>query len=241
MTHLKEAVEGNDMFEVITTADVEPNDLVWDVTWAMAVRDQKLKARLCARDFANTRRDDLFSPGSTRLTERLIDFKAVKSGYTTFSLDVKAAYNSLKEPEQVVVKPPVEWFAGEQVDKSIRWRMKGLLPGRRIAANIWADHVAQVLQNCGFDRDAAFPHLFRRAADDVCVEIHMDDLHGCGPDAAVEALVKLLGTKLELKRATTAKQGSGQSYEHLKRTRVMLPGGVWLQAAGNMSRRSWNS
>jgi len=87
---------------------------------------------------------DLFAPGSTQLTRRVIDFKAVRRGLCSYTVDVVAAYNTLEEPEDVVVTPPAEWLqlqAAERKSTNVLWRMKKLLPGRRIAAQIWVDHV----------------------------------------------------------------------------------------------------
>ena len=70
-----------------------------------------MKSRFCARDFnKREKRDDLFAPGSTKDTGRLIDFTAVKNDLVTFTVDITAAYNTLFELETVYLKPPKEWM-----------------------------------------------------------------------------------------------------------------------------------
>ena len=102
--HLREAIDKNESYEVVP--GTTQGGLRLTTTWVMAIRDGVLKARLCARDFAKTKRTDLFAPGSTALTNRVIDFKAVKMGLDTYTVDVVAAYNTIDEPEQVIVTPP---------------------------------------------------------------------------------------------------------------------------------------
>ena len=80
----------------------------------MAIRDgaenKVLKARLCARDLARKKREDLFAPGENSLTGRVIDLKGTQLELDRYTLDVQGAYNTLPEPESVVVKPPQEWL-----------------------------------------------------------------------------------------------------------------------------------
>ena len=86
---------------------------------------------MCARDYNTVKRDDLFAPGSSTLTNKIIDFVAEKRGYESWELDVTAAYSTLPEPETVYLKPPKEWLelrreSGQRVD--VLWKMKRLLP-----------------------------------------------------------------------------------------------------------------
>ena len=69
-----------------------------------------MSSSFCTKDFAKTKRDDLIAPGSTSLTNRVLDFKAVKHELESFTVDVLAAYNTLDEPEKVIVIPPKEWY-----------------------------------------------------------------------------------------------------------------------------------
>jgi hypothetical protein len=124
--HLKDVAEANDSFEFIQPSSIG-SALKLSVTWVVAIRDQGLKARLCARDFARTKRMDLFAPGSTQLTSRVIDLKAVRRGLCGYTVDVTAAYNTLDEPENVVVTPPVEWLqlrAAEGKSTNVLWKME---------------------------------------------------------------------------------------------------------------------
>ena len=77
-THIREAVDGNNSYDVEPSSHTREDDLVLDTTWAIAMRDGKLKSRLCARDFNNTKRDDLFAPGSQSIASRLVDFRKTR-------------------------------------------------------------------------------------------------------------------------------------------------------------------
>jgi hypothetical protein len=216
--HLREAIDGNDSYEVV------PSDtkggLRLTTTWVVAIRDGLLKARLCARDFAKTKRTDLFAPGSTALTNRVIDFKAVKLNLDTYTVDVVAAYNTIDEPELVIVTPPPEWYAERNVaglSTDVLWRMKKLLPGRRIAAKLWVERVGDVHRQLGFKQCVGFRQFFYHEEKQLTSEVHMDDIHGCGPSGAIDDHLLELKELLVLKRAIRHEEGA--VYQHLKRFR----------------------
>jgi hypothetical protein len=179
-----------------------------------------LKARLCARDLAKTKRTDLFAPGSTALINRVIDFKAVKLGLDTYTVEVVAAYNTIDESEQVIVTPPSEWYderaaAGFSLD--VLWRMKKLLPGRRIAAKLWVEQVGEVHRARGFEQCVGFRQFYYHKEKQLTFEVHMDDIHGCGEAGAIDAHLEEWKGLLVLKRAI--RHGEGAVYQHLKRYR----------------------
>ena len=227
--HMTGVIDANDSYEVI-----EPQAAVgfqrMDTRWVLAVRDGVLKARLVARDFAKKKRDDLFAAGSTRRTDRIVDVIATKYGYTSFEVDERAAYNCLPELEDVACVPPEEWLQARRdrgESDQVLWKMKRLLPGRRVAAKAWVSYVGVVLRSLDCEQDEAAPQFFRHKERQISVEVHMDDLHGCGPKASAEWMLEQLRVMLDLKKASTFK--SGDTYSHLKRERHLFDDGRFIR------------
>eukprot|EP00969_Alexandrium_andersonii_P297148 13131194-Alexandrium_andersonii.AAC.1 len=62
------------------------------MAWVGRMKDNgKYKGRICTRDFANTKRSDVFAATPTLLSSRLIKYLTVQRGYKRCSLDVTAA------------------------------------------------------------------------------------------------------------------------------------------------------
>ena len=68
-----------------------------------------VKSRYVAREFRwQEERTDLFTPGSTTVESRLVDFIAAKNDWPTFTLDAEDAYYHAPELENVWVEAPPE-------------------------------------------------------------------------------------------------------------------------------------
>ena len=228
--HLRDVIDFNDSYEVVDDKFDTTGYLKLTCTWVTAIRDEQLKCRLCARDFAKTKRDDLVAPGSTSLTNRVIDFKAVKHELESFTVDVLSAYNTLDEPEKVIVTPPKEWYDERAVmglPLNVKWRMKKLLPGRRVAAWLWVDYVGEVHKSMGFVQCPGFRQFFHHVEKNIICDIHMDDPLGCGPSGNIDGYLEEFGNILNLKRALHHRQGA--VYEHLKRIRHVCAEGRLIQ------------
>jgi len=139
-------------------------------------------------------------------------------------LDVHAAYNILDEPEAVLVYPPREWLdeqAAQGLPTNVMWRMLKIMPGRRIAAKLWVDYLGEVHRSFGFEQCPGFRQFFHHKERGISCEIHMDDVHGCGPTNEVDAHILEMKSALTLKRAT--RHSEGDVYQHLKRFRHLHP------------------
>lgn len=225
LKHLKDVIDANDSYD-ITDKDEKGDALTLSITWGVSIRDKNLKARLCARGFANDKRDDLFAPGRTALTSRVIDLKALHCNYDTYTTDVTAAYNRFEEPENVVVTPPREWLQerqGQGLSTDVLRRMKKLLPGRRIAARQWVNFMGGVLKGAGLTQSLGHPHLFHDIRRDLTCELHMDDIHGHEATTFVGEHLKEMEEKLPLKRVV--RHTVGDTYEHPKKTHAIKASG----------------
>jgi hypothetical protein len=218
-------IDANDSYDVINIGELG-SALLLTTTWVNAMRDGVLKSRLCAIDFAKFKRDDLFALGSNSLTNRVIDFKATKLGMDTYTADVTVAYNTIDEPEDVVVKPPQEWLdqrAADGLSTNVYWRMKKLLPSRRIAAKLWVERVGQTLKDMDFEQCPGRPQFFIHRLKGLTCEVHRDDIHGCGSACDVDEHLVELGKVLKLKKAQ--RHPAGSTYQHLKRIRHVKDNG----------------
>ena len=230
--HLTDVIEANDSFDIIPYGQ-EGDALLLSCKWVIAIRDgaesKVLKARLCARDLARKKRDDLFAPGENALTGRVIDYKGTQCDLDRYTLDVQGAYNTIPEPEHVVVKPPQEWLdwqAQQGLSTAVLWKMKKLLPGRRVASKLWVKHVGEQLKSVGFEQCPGQPQFFHNKTTKLTCSVHMDDIHGCGPAEEIDKHLTELAALLPLKKAQ--RHTTGDSYTHLKRTRHLLEGGTLI-------------
>ena len=66
-------------------------------------------------------------------------------------------------------------------------KLQQQLPGRRHAGQRWVDHFTSALVGkLGFKRCVSAPQFFWNPDGQVVMEVHMDDVHGFGPDPQVE-------------------------------------------------------
>ena len=118
-----------------------------DTKWEIAMRAGALKCRLVGREFKSLEdRDDLFAPGSTASTGRMVDIMAMKDDddpgdpLVTIIGDCISAYYQTPETEEFYADPPPEWLAARRAngqDTDVVWRLQKQLPGRRAAGKRW--------------------------------------------------------------------------------------------------------
>ena len=148
----------------------------------------------------------------------------------SYTIDIAAAHNTVKEPDDLVVIPPPEWIEerrkrGEDTD--VRWRMKKLLPGRRPAMKLWTEHTSDIRKSLGFERNKAQPHFFlNRRTLNFC-EVHADDMHGCGYLNKVIAHLEEMKEKLPVKKSEIFK--ASDKYAHMKCERHCFGTGTFIR------------
>ena len=194
--------------------------------WRMREGKWQYKVRFVGREYKwQEFREDLFAPGASHCTSRIIDYLALKKGYTTFAFDAIDANFQAPETEDVVVDPPLEYLkrlkdAGRETN--IKWKLLKQLPGRRPAGQRWVDHLAGILVNeLGFTRSSRSPQFYWSRSRQVAMEVHMDDFHGCCLDESLEPFRMELAEKIRFRGEETS---VGLAYEHLKRVRVRQEG-----------------
>ena len=153
----------------------------WEKSWRMREGKWKYKVRFVGREYKwQAFREDLFAPGASHCTSRIIDYLALKKGYTTFAFDAIDAYFQAPETENIVVDPPLEYLKRLEEaggDTNIKWKLLKQLPGRRPAGQRWVDHLAGILVNeLGFTRSSRSPQFYWSQSRQVAMEVHMDDI-----------------------------------------------------------------
>eukprot|EP00971_Amphidinium_carterae_P197342 3917089-Amphidinium_carterae.1 len=172
---------------------------------------------------------DLFAPSSSPSTSRVIDQIALQLRLGRFCLDATNAFNHVPETEDIFVEPAAEWLeseaaAGRRTD--VVWKLEKVLYGCRRGVQKWVSWFAELLMSFGFLRCDVAPQFFYDPTNSLYLEVHIDDVHGCGRDADVEVLVELLREYVSLKFSGMVE--SGKEYCHLKRPRVCDEAGCWI-------------
>ena len=163
----------------------------WEKTWRKRKNEREYKVRFVGREYRwQEFREDLFAPGASCCTGCIVDIRSLKRRVHTFTLDCTDAYHQAPELDDVVVEPPEENLnslraAGMSTD--IWWKLQKQLPGRRQAGQRWVDQFTSALvDKLGFTRCVSAPQFFWNPDRQVGMEVHMDDVHGFGPDPRVE-------------------------------------------------------
>ena len=106
---------------------------------------------------------------------------------------------------------------------NIRWKLQKQLPGRRQAGQRWVDHfTSAVVDKLGFTRCVSAPQFFWNPERQVGMEVHMDDVHGFGPDPQVQKFKEDLAAHIWFRDGGVHHDGA--EYDHLKRFRKKLNG-----------------
>ena len=179
------------------------------------------RARLVAREYANSRRDDVHSPASGSQVLRLLpaiynmmlgveglDRDEVLIG----SLDVKDAFLMAEQDRPLQISTGVG-----------RFKVKRNLPGQRIAAKSWYDYLASYLQKKGFEFCRENPCLGKRSGG-VYILLHVDDMMFCGVRSEVEKLISEMKSEFSISCQTA--QHVGDQFEFLKRTYILREDGM---------------
>ena len=169
----------------------------WEKTWRKRNNEWAYKVRFVGREYRwEEFQDDLFAPGASYCTGRIVDILSLKRRVPTFTLDCTDAL--AREPDDVVVEPPEEYlnrFRAAGKSTNIWWKLQKQLPGRRQAGQRWVDNLTSALvDKLGFTRCVSAPQFFWNPERQVGMEVHMDDVHGFGPDPQVQKFKEDLGS-----------------------------------------------
>ena len=93
-------------------------------------------------------------------------------------------------------------------------------------------HVGPSLQQkLGCLRSELAPWLFYHPTWDISLELHMDDIYGCGPPEAVAKFLEELHKEMKIK--SEVHMPGGEPFCHLKRKRTLAKdGSMFIQSDG---------
>ena len=160
------------------------------------------RARLVAREYNNSKREDVFSPATSPSLTKLIPILALANRWSIWSLDIKDAF--LQVPQKRPVHCKIPRGKGSQAVHGMEakcWRLGRVLPGQRDASLLWSEFCAELLQQEGYEKSIANPALFRLIKNgkvvSVCI-VHVDDLQVAGKAAVVKPVLEALAKKVKL-------------------------------------------
>ena len=192
----------------------------WEKTWRKRNNEREYKVRFVGREYRwQEFREDLFAPGASYCTGRIVDILSLKRRVPTFTLDCTDAFHQAPELDDMVVEPPEEYLyrlraAGQCTE--IWWKLQKQLPGRRQPGQRWVDHFTFALvDKLGLTRVCECTTFF--VERQVGMEVHMDDVHGFGPDPQVEKFKEDLAAHIWFRGGVV--HCDGGEYDHLKRFR----------------------
>lgn len=142
--------------------------------WVVVRRGGGLVA---CREFQHCKkRDDLFAPGTTTITMRLMKLMACRKRLRTLTGDISNAFFHAPEHEEVYYQPPDEWCEENPEMFGMVWRGLKQLYGRKKATKNFAKFMAGALkEKRSMSQCAAAPHVFRCAAGGIMLELRVDD------------------------------------------------------------------
>ena len=192
--------------------------------------DGSVRERYCLREFkSSSYRDDVYAVSTTSATGRIIDLIGVKKQYVFFTADATNAFWQVPIQEVCFMYPPKEWLAEEKSagrSTDVMWQLRTEWYGRRVAGTRWVEFAAGKIMKQGFKRCEIAPWFFYNAASDISLELHMDDIYGCGPKEKVESFLAELHKEILMK--SEIHEAGGEEFSHLKKKRTYKEDGSML-------------
>ena len=98
------------------------------------------------------------------------------------------------------------------------WKLNTEWYGRRVAGQKFVEWFAKILEEQGCKRSTVAPWFFYHPSWDISLEMHMDDLYGCGPEGNVRKFLEHIHQQVKMKSQV---HGPGEEFTHLKRVRSL--------------------
>ena len=189
------------------------------------------RARLLAREYANDRCDEVYSPASGQRALRLLpalflNNVVVSQGIngdqgapTLRPLDIKDAFLQVPQERPLQIATSTGHY---KVLKNI--------PGQRIGAKAWYDFLRSYLENeLSFTFNVVNPCLGRKGAGSelICVLVHVDDVMFTGRQKPVDVFVNKLKEKFDVEISMITKHNDEFSF--LKRKYIYVPEGLLVR------------
>ena len=189
------------------------------------------RARLVAREYANDRCDEVYSPASGQHSLRLLPALflnniVVSQGIdgeqgppVLGALDIKDAFLQVPQERPLQITTNTGYY---KVLKNI--------PGQRIGAKAWYEFLRTYLEEeLNFAFDVVNPCLGKKGTDSelICVLVHVDDVMFTGRQKAVDAFVCKLKEKFEVEVSMV--RNYNDEFAFLKRKYIYVPEGLLVK------------
>ena len=189
------------------------------------------RARLVAREYANDRCDEVYSPASGQHALRLLPalflndvgrsqgIRGEQGVPTLGALDIKDAFLQVPQERPLQISTNTGYY---KVLKNI--------PGQRIGAKAWYEYLRNYLENdLNFTFDVVNPCLGRKGegSELICVLVHVDDVMFTGRQKPVDAFVDKLKEKFDVEVSMI--RNYDDEFSFLKRKYIYIPEGLLVR------------
>ena len=187
-----------DAFELVE--ELPPRKHAHDMVWVDEWRGDRVRSRLCVRQFkAEGLRDDLFAgTPDTFLIEYLL-VKAVSCKDFGLLVEISVAFMHARTDEEIYVKVPSGFKS------SNFWRLKAAVNGTRKASKHWQEYSSdKLVTNMLFQQNDMNPSIYKDFCDDLYLEQHGDDFLVCGATQSLEKLTEEFNRHFLVKKSEIA-------------------------------------
>jgi hypothetical protein len=219
-----EQLKDQEVFVLVKDSDYDNSHRRIGTVWVdKRTASDVVKSRICVQDFNNSKLEDTFSPTPGRSILFIIDLLADVFGFSTMVGDISGAFLHAAVPEgsTILVRPP-PGFA----PYGCLWLLRKMLYGLRHAPKSWSLHLRDVLMKMGCVASKREPSLYYHPHMRCHLLVHVDDLHGCGPEENIVALFAGLAKEVNLKYEGPFAEGS--TYSYLKMLRKITVDGIYV-------------
>ena len=160
------------VFKWIKEEDVPIGADILDCGWAMRLKSPiEVRARVVLKDFAHTRRDDVYAPTPTSMTIRILLLYAALLKLQVSTADVRVAFMHATASVAKYARPP-----SEQRVPGWLWLIEKAMNGMRTGARDWCDLVCEIIvDKMGWTRGTADPQLYIDPKSAARMVVHTDD------------------------------------------------------------------
>ena len=170
-----------DAFELVD--ELPPGKHAYDMVWVDAWRGDRVRTRLCMRQFnAEGLRDDLFAgTPDTFFIKYLLAKAASCKDFGLLVVDISVALKHARTDEEIHEKVP------SGIKSSRFWRLKAAVNGTRKASKHWQEFSCdKLVTNMLFQQNDINPCICIRFSDNLYLEQHGDDFLVCGLTSNLE-------------------------------------------------------
>lgn len=203
-----------------------PSKWVYKVKRDEAGRLDKHKARVVAKGFkqiAGRDYHEVYAPVSRHSTLRILLALIIQKGLAMRQLDIRTAFLHGALEETVYLTPPPGYSGHGKV-----WLLKKALYGLKQSARAWYLHLKDILTGFNMKISYSDESLYILEVDvkkgyRVYILVYVDDLLVAGSQQSVDALVDLIGQKLDMRD-----MGEPKHFLGMEMIRDIKNGTLWL-------------